>query len=89
MMLVKPLGRGHFLLARFVALALVFLLTRGQWQPARPEPVAARRTRDFVAAHADRIAFLNVALFNLPVASAEAQSSAPFALARAIISVGS
>jgi radical SAM family protein len=32
---------------------------------------AARRTRDFVAAHADRIAFLNVALFNLPVASAE------------------
>ena len=33
---------------------------------------AARRTRDFVAAHADRIAFLNVALFNLPAASAEA-----------------
>ena len=32
---------------------------------------AARRTRDFVALHADRIAFLNVALFNLPVASAE------------------
>ncbi|HSB79149.1 MAG TPA: hypothetical protein VLM91_10190, partial [Candidatus Methylomirabilis sp.] len=32
---------------------------------------AARRTRDFVSAHADRIAFLNVALFNLPVASAE------------------
>jgi hypothetical protein len=34
---------------------------------------AALRTRDFVAAHADRIAFLNVALFNLPVASPEAQ----------------
>ncbi len=33
---------------------------------------AARRTRDFVATHAHRIAFLNVALFNLPVASAEA-----------------
>lgn len=33
---------------------------------------AALRTRDFVAARADRIAFLNVALFNLPVASAEA-----------------
>jgi hypothetical protein len=33
---------------------------------------AARRTRDFVAAHADRIDFLNVALFNLPVASADA-----------------
>lgn len=33
---------------------------------------AACRTRDFVAAHADRIAFLNVALFNLPVASADA-----------------
>ena len=33
---------------------------------------AARRTRDFVASHADRIDFLNVALFNLPVASAEA-----------------
>ena len=33
---------------------------------------AARRTRDFVASHADRIGFLNVALFNLPVASAEA-----------------
>jgi radical SAM family protein len=32
---------------------------------------AACRTRDFVAMHADRIAFLNVALFNLPVASAE------------------
>jgi hypothetical protein len=27
---------------------------------------------DFVASHADRIDFLNVALFNLPVASAEA-----------------
>ncbi len=34
---------------------------------------AALRTRDFVAAHADRIAFLNVALFNLPVASVEAR----------------
>ena len=34
---------------------------------------AARRTRDFVAARADRIAFLNVALFNLPVASPEAR----------------
>jgi hypothetical protein len=33
---------------------------------------AARRTRDFVAARADWIDFLNVALFNLPVASAEA-----------------
>jgi radical SAM superfamily enzyme YgiQ (UPF0313 family) len=33
---------------------------------------AARRTRDFVASHADRIDFLNVALFNLPVASGEA-----------------
>ena len=33
---------------------------------------AARRTRDFVASHADRIDFLNVALFNLPAASAEA-----------------
>jgi radical SAM superfamily enzyme YgiQ (UPF0313 family) len=32
---------------------------------------AARRTRDFVASHADRIDFLNVALFNLPVASGE------------------
>ena len=32
---------------------------------------AALRTRDFVASRADRIAFLNVALFNLPVASAE------------------
>lgn len=32
---------------------------------------AARRTRDFVTTRADRIAFLNVALFNLPVASAE------------------
>jgi radical SAM family protein len=32
---------------------------------------AACRTRDFVAMHAHRIAFLNVALFNLPVASAE------------------
>ena len=32
---------------------------------------AALRTRDFVAARADRIAFLNVALFNLPVASAD------------------
>jgi len=27
LMLVKPLGRGHFLLAKFVALALVFLLS--------------------------------------------------------------
>jgi radical SAM superfamily enzyme YgiQ (UPF0313 family) len=35
---------------------------------------AALRTRDFVASHAERIAFLNVALFNLPVASAEARS---------------
>lgn len=34
---------------------------------------AARRTRDFVGSHADRIDFLNVALFNLPVASEEAQ----------------
>jgi hypothetical protein len=33
---------------------------------------AALRTRDFVARRADRIAFMNVALFNLPVASAEA-----------------
>jgi len=32
---------------------------------------AALRTRDFVAMRADRLAFLNVALFNLPVASAE------------------
>jgi hypothetical protein len=32
---------------------------------------AALRTRDFVATRADRLAFLNVALFNLPVASAE------------------
>jgi hypothetical protein len=34
---------------------------------------AARRTRDFVASRADRIAFLNVAIFNLPVGSAEAR----------------
>jgi hypothetical protein len=34
---------------------------------------SARRTRDFVAAHAGQIAFLNVALFNLPAASAEAR----------------
>lgn len=33
----------------------------------------ALRTRDFVATHAARIGFLNVALFNLPVASAEAR----------------
>lgn len=33
---------------------------------------AARRTRDFVASHAERIACMNVALFNLPVASADA-----------------
>jgi hypothetical protein len=33
---------------------------------------AALRTRDFVASHADRIDFINVALFNLPTASAEA-----------------
>jgi hypothetical protein len=33
---------------------------------------AALRTRDFVASHAERIEFLNVALFNLPAASAEA-----------------
>jgi radical SAM superfamily enzyme YgiQ (UPF0313 family) len=33
---------------------------------------AALRTRDFVASRAERIAFLNVALFNLPVASPEA-----------------
>ncbi len=33
---------------------------------------AALRTRDFVASHADRIDFINVALFNLPMASAEA-----------------
>ena len=32
---------------------------------------AAIRTRDFVASRADRIGFINVALFNLPVASAE------------------
>lgn len=37
---------------------------------------AARRTRDFVAARADRIGFLNVALFNLPVASEEARGLA-------------
>jgi hypothetical protein len=34
---------------------------------------AARRTRDFVASRADRIGFLNVALFNLPAASPEAR----------------
>jgi hypothetical protein len=34
---------------------------------------AALRTRDFVAAQAERIAFLNVALFNLPAASVEAR----------------
>jgi hypothetical protein len=34
---------------------------------------AALRTRDFVASRADRIDFLNVALFNLPVASPEAR----------------
>lgn len=34
---------------------------------------AALRTRDFVAARADRIDFMNVAVFNLPVASAEAR----------------
>ena len=33
----------------------------------------ALRTRDFVVAHAERIAFLNVALFNLPAASAAAR----------------
>jgi hypothetical protein len=33
---------------------------------------AALATRDFVAAHADKIDFLNVAVFNLPTASAEA-----------------
>ena len=33
---------------------------------------AALRTRDFVAARADRIGFLNVAIFNLPAASEEA-----------------
>jgi hypothetical protein len=31
---------------------------------------AARRTRDFVASRADRIDFINVAIFNLPMASA-------------------
>jgi len=41
---------------------------------------AALRTRDFVAAHADRIDFLNLALFNLPVGSEEARelSTRPF-----------
>ncbi len=34
---------------------------------------AAMRTRDFVARHAEQIAFLNVAIFNLPAASAEAR----------------
>ena len=33
---------------------------------------AALRTRDFIAARVDQIDFINVALFNLPVASAEA-----------------
>lgn len=33
---------------------------------------AARKTRDFLADRADLIAFLNVAIFNLPVASTEA-----------------
>lgn len=33
---------------------------------------AAQRTRDFVARHAARIGFLNVALFNLPLGSSEA-----------------
>jgi radical SAM superfamily enzyme YgiQ (UPF0313 family) len=32
---------------------------------------AALRTRDFVASRADRIDFINVAIFNLPMASAE------------------
>jgi hypothetical protein len=34
---------------------------------------SALRTRDFVAAHADEIAFLNVAIFNLPQAGTEAR----------------
>lgn len=39
--------------------------------PAEDE-AAAGRTRDFVARHAARIGFLNVALFNLPLGSADA-----------------
>ncbi|RCK81433.1 MAG: hypothetical protein OZSIB_2302 [Candidatus Ozemobacter sibiricus] len=39
--------------------------------PAEDEE-AARRTRDFVAAHAERISFLNVAIFNLPRQAPEA-----------------
>jgi len=35
---------------------------------------AALRTRDFVAARADRIGFLNLAVFNLPASSPEARS---------------
>jgi hypothetical protein len=35
---------------------------------------AALRTRDFIARHAGKIDFLNVALFNLPASSAEARS---------------
>ena len=34
---------------------------------------SACRTRDFVAAHAEQIGFLNVAVFNLPIASIEAR----------------
>ncbi|HPD57156.1 MAG TPA: radical SAM protein [Smithellaceae bacterium] len=34
----------------------------------------ARKTMDFTVAHSDCIAFLNLAIFNLPIASAEAQN---------------
>jgi hypothetical protein len=40
----------------------------------REDRDSALRTRDFVAARADRIGFLNVAVFNLPAASEEAAS---------------
>jgi hypothetical protein len=36
-------------------------------------PAAARRTLDFTAAHADRIGFLNLAVFNLPVDGPETE----------------
>ena len=40
--------------------------------PAEDE-ASAMRSRDFIAAHADAIDFLNVAVFNLPAAGAEAK----------------
>ena len=47
--------------------------------PAEDE-AAARRTLDFVACHADRISFLNLAIFNMPACGDEAAdyATAPF-----------